>query len=251
MKWCALLLMAASVASAVSLDELLDRTSRAAVKETAIIASVACTENVVEVKLDTRNKPESQSKRSYDYFVLVDLSEGDLSVNESRIEQGKGKMNKQLLQSTGFALLSLVFHPFFQPSFTFSDGGIEKISGETWHKIGFQYRPGKRSPTLLRAGQREYPISWAGEAWVEEGTGRIGRIHASVVAQLDEIGIKSMDADVRYGPAEGLSDQSEWLPINAVVDLKTPHQHWRNTHSFSTFRKFEVSSTEQKQSKTK
>jgi hypothetical protein len=210
------------------------------------MASVACTETVAEVKVGIKNKPESQSHRVYDYFVLVDTADGDLSVNESRIEQGKGKSSKQLLQSTGFALLSLVFHPFFQQSFTFTDNGTETMEGRLWHKVDFLYRPGKRSPTLLRTGAREYPISWGGEAWIDEKTGRIGRIHARVAAQMDEIGIKSMEADVRYGPAQNLAPPVEWVPLEAVVDLQTNHQHWRNTHSFSSFRKFEVTSTEQK-----
>jgi hypothetical protein len=103
----------------------------------------------------------------------------------------------------------------------------------------------------LKTGAREYPISWAGEAWVDEQTGRVARIRANVVAQLDEIGIKSMEADVRYGPAENLGENAEWVPLDAVIDLRTPHQHWRNTHTFEDFRKFEVSTVEQKQGPSK
>ena len=232
-------------------DDLLAKTAHAATREVNFLSSVACTESVLEVKLDAKNKSESQSRRAFDYFVLVDLSEGDLSVNESRIEQGTTKEKKQLLQSTGFALLSLLFHPFFQTSFTFADGGVDQVAGVSWHKIEFQYRPGKRSPTLLRTGAREYPIAWEGEAWVNEETGRIGRIHANVAAQLEEIGIKSMQADVKYAEAESLGDSSEWVPTEAIVDLRTPHQHWRNRHTFSGFRKFEVSTEERKQTKSK
>ena len=93
--------------------------------------------------------------------------------------------------------------------------------------------------------------SVTGEAWVDEQTGRVARIRANVAAQLDEIGIKSMEADVRYGPAENFADESEWVPLDAVVDLRTPHQHWRNTHTFTSFRKFEVSTVEQKKSAPK
>jgi len=251
MRLCLWLLLFANTLLGATFDELMEKAARAATREATFLGSVACTESVVESKLDVRNKPESQSKRSYDYFALIDLSEGDLSVNESRIEQGKARTNKQLLQSTGFAMLSLIFHPFFQTSFTFSDDGTEHAGNVVWHKIGFQYRPGKRSPTLLRTGAREYPISWAGEAWVDEQTGRVARIHANVVAQLDEIGIKSMEANVRYGSAENLGENAEWVPLDAVVDLRTPHQHWRNTHTFGEFRKFEVSTVEQKKSSPK
>jgi hypothetical protein len=240
----------AIAAHAQNFDRILDRTSKAAEREVVYLASVACTESIIETKLGPKNKTESQSRHLFDYFVFVDTADGDFSVNESRIEQGKGGKNKQLLQSTGFALLALVFHPFFQQSFTMSDSGTESAGGREWRKISFQYRPGKRSPTLLRTGAREYPISWAGDAWVDEPSGRVGRIQAKVVAQLEEIGIKSMEADVHYGPAANLNQPAEWGPLAAVVDLQTPHQHWRNTHTFAQFRKFEVTS-EQKGTKTK
>jgi hypothetical protein len=240
-----------STAADLSFDRFLDRSSKAAERETAFLASVACTETVVETKIGIKNKPESQSRRVFDYFVLVDTAGGDLSVNESRIEQGKVKNSKQLLQSTGFALLSLIFHPCFQQSFTMTEEGMESMDKRVWHKVSFQYRPGKRSPTLLRTGAREYPISWEGEAWLDEKTGRVGRIRARVAAQLEEIGIKSMEADVRYGPAENLGSTTEWAPLEALVDLQTAHQHWRNTHTFSNFRKFEVDTTEQRSNKPK
>jgi hypothetical protein len=245
------ILMAVSIVSAATFDEVLDRTSKAAEREAAFLASVACTENLVETKLDAKNRSESKSSRLFDYFVLVDTAEGDLSVNESRIEQGKGKTNKQLLQSTGFATLALIFHPFFQQSFTMTDGGMETSEGKAWRKVWFQYRSGKRSPTLLRTGAREYPISWVGEAWVDEQTGRVGRIQARAAAQLDEIGIKSMGANVNYGPAENLGETAGWVPLEATLDLQTAHQHWRNTHTFSRFRKFEVTTLEQKAAKPK
>ena len=77
-----------STAADLSFDRFLDRSSKAAERETAFLASVACTETVVETKIGIKNKPESQSRRVFDYFVLVDTAGGDLSVNESRIEQG-------------------------------------------------------------------------------------------------------------------------------------------------------------------
>ena len=247
MKFGVIVLATTLIVRGASVDQLLDRTSRAAEREATFLASVACTESIVEAKLGPKNNNQSQSKRLFDYFVLVDTADGDLSVNESRIEQTKGgKGNKQLLQSTGFALLALIFHPFFQQSFTMTEGETESSDGRQWHKIMFQYRPGKRSPTLFRTGAREYGVSWAGYAWVDEPTGLIGRIHARADAQLDEIGIKTMEADVRYGPVGNLNDSTGWVPLEAVLDLQTGHQHWRNTHTFSKFRRFGVSAEEKR-----
>lgn len=240
-----LLVILGANAPAVTLDQILDRTATAAEQEVELLSSVTCAETVSETKLNGKEKIESERKRTFDYFVLVDTSDGDISVNESRIEQGKsGKESKPLLHSSGFALMMLVFHPLYQPSFQFTDEGPQAESGIEYRRIGFRYLPGKRSPTLLKAGEREYPLSWAGEALVEARTGRVRRVQAEVAAQLDEIGLKSLQVSVDYGVLPKNPDSAPWVPLKAEIDLRTPHQHWHNVHSFDQFKKFGIDTKE-------
>ncbi len=53
---------------------------------------------------------------------------------------------------------------------------------------------------MLRAGAREFPLAWKGEVLLDEVTGQVASIHASLGSQLEEIGLESLEADVRYGP---------------------------------------------------
>jgi hypothetical protein len=235
---------------AATLDQILDRSAKAAEDEINFLSSITCTESVVEAKLNQKDKIESERKRAFDYFVLVDTSDGDISVNESRIEDDKArKEGKPLVHSLGFALMMLIFHPLYQPSFQFSDAGSQIEAGSqgedgmVCRRIAFRYVAGKRSPTLLKAGAREYPLSWEGEALVDSRSGKVRRIEAQVVAQLEEIGLKSLQVSVDYGPPK-LPGVTDWAPIKAEVDLRTPHQHWHNTHSFAQFKRFSVDTTE-------
>jgi hypothetical protein len=233
-------------------QELLDLAARAAEREIADLSSVACTETVVETKLSQKEKTEERRRRTFDYLVLLDTDDGDLSVTESRIEQSGTKKTeaKPLLASTGFATLLLILHPYYQNSFEFSDLGLVEEGGRQWRRLGFEFRPGKRSPSVLRAGAREYPLAWKGEARLDPATGRVASIQASLGAQLEEIGLESLEANVRYGPPEvkdAARDSAEWLPLEAAIDLKTHHQHWRNVHTFGGYKHFDVTTTEKQE----
>ncbi len=210
--------------------------------------SVACTESVVETKENPKDKMEERRRQTFDYLVLMDTDDGDLAITESRVEQSGGKKTeaKPLLATTGFATLMLILHPYYQDSFEFSDLGVVEEGGREWRRLGFEFRPGKRSPSVLRAGAREYPLAWKGEARLDESTGQVASIHASLGSQLDEIGLEGLEATVRYGTADGRS-AGDWLPLEAVIDLRTHHQHWRNVHTFSGYKHFDVTTTEKRE----
>jgi len=233
-------------------QQVMDLAARAAERAIADLSSVACTETVVETKLNQKEKIEERRKRTFDYLVLLDTDDGDLSVTESRIEQGAEKKTEAqpLLASTGFATLGLILHPYYQNSFEFSDLGMVEEGGRQWRRLAFEFRPGRRSPSVLRAGAREYPLAWKGEVHLDPATGHVASIQASLGAQLEEIGLESLEASVRYGPPtlkDAPRDAAEWLPLEAIIDLKTHHQHWRNVHTFGGYKHFDVTTTEKQE----
>jgi hypothetical protein len=238
----------ATLGRPASLPELLDVAAKAAEREIAALSSVACTETVVETKVNQKDKTEERRRRTFDYLVLVDTDEGDLAVTESRVEQGRSKNTaaKPLLVSTGFATMILILHPYYQNSFEFSDLGLVEEGGRQWRRLGFEFRPGKRSPSILRAGAREYPLAWKGEVRLDEASGQVASIHASLGSQLEEIGLESLEANVRYRLQAG-QESAAWLPMEAVIDLKTRHQHWRNVHTFGSYKRFDVVTTEKQE----
>ncbi len=242
--FCTLL---ASTARGTEPDSL-RRAAASALREIAVLSTLACTEQVVESRFNEKQKLEEQRRHVFDYFVLVDTEDGGLGVTESRIEQStKNKKElKPLLASTGFATIMLILHPYYQNSFEFTDLGVHEDSGRTWRKIGFQFIPGKKSPSVLRVSTREYALSWTGELLMDEVEGHVGLVRAHLGAPLDDIGLRSLSTEVRYGPAQLVPAASEWVPLSAVVDLNSRRQHWRNTHTFTNYKRFEVSVTDKK-----
>lgn len=236
-----------AVGRAATLAGVLDIAAKSAEREIAALASVACTETVVETKVNPKDKTEERRRQTFDYLVLVDTDDGGLAVTESRVEQGKARSAapQPLLASTGFATMMLILHSYYQDSFEFSDLGLVQEDGRQWRRLGFEFLPGRRSPSVLRAGAREYPLAWKGEVLLDEATGHVASIRASLGSQLEEIGLESLEASVRYGPPAG-QESADWLPVEAVIDLKTHHQHWHNVHTFSAYKRFEVVTTEKR-----
>jgi hypothetical protein len=248
-----LLLMSASRASAApglaeTLDQLLDRTAGVVQGSLQQLSDVACTEVVSQDKLEKNNKVEYKEKSTFDYVLLVQSNAGEPTLVESRLpkEQAQHKRNLPLLVTNGFATLVLVFHPYYRGGFEFTVLGDEVANDRTYVKVSFRHIKGLRTTTALLVRGREYALDLEGVAWIDKDTGTVLRINARLKEPMDDIGLRAMQADVLYAPVtfQG-APQAYWLPSQAVIDVQSAHQHWRNLHRFTAYRQFstEVKST--------
>jgi len=211
-------------------------------------SNLKCTELVKQEKLRPDGKTERKEESSYDYLVILTNDGGELTLNESRMALRQVKTDRKntpMLLSNGFATMFLVFHPYYAESFRFRITGSAIDDNRTLVKVSFEHNPGTRSVAALALRGREYPLELSGEAWIDPQTGVITRIQATVGDTLQDIGLKSLQSEVEFSPAP-LHELSGtyWLPTLATVDVETPRQHWRNTHRFTDYRLFSVSTEE-------
>ncbi len=230
--------------------------SRASVQMAKLLdqfSNVKCTELVEQEKLRSDGKIEVKEQSTYDYLAIISNSGGELSLNESRVAVHAAKLEKKntpMLLSNGFATLFLVFHPLYADSFRFRIEGKAVNDGHNLIKISFEHIPGTRSPAALALRGREYPLELSGEASVDPENGAIARIQASVGDTLQDIGLKSLHSEVVFAPAPFRNlPETFWFPSVATVEVETPRQHWRNTHRFTDYKQFSVSTEESVTSK--
>jgi hypothetical protein len=235
-----------------NLDELLSRTSREVSSFVEQFSEVKCTEHVLQEKLGEHNKVERKAESAFDYLVILTNTGGELGLNESRVavhQTALGNRKKEvapLLVSNGFATLFLIFHPYYSGSFHFAAVGSEVIAGKPLAKIHFDHVPNSKSVVALAVRGREYPLELSGTAWIDPETGAIARINAGVDGGIEDIGMKSLRSEVEYVPVRfGQQLSAYWFPRQATVEVETPRQHWRNTHTFFDYQKFSVSTEEQ------
>jgi hypothetical protein len=243
---------AAPDANPANLDDLLSRASAQVARLVDQFSNVQCTEHVEQAKLRADGKLETREQSTFNYLVLLTDNGGDLSLQESRIavHEAKGaKKNTPMLLSNGFATLFLVFHPLYSGSFHFTSAGSESLNGHAVQKVLFEHLPGMRSPAALALRGREYPLELSGTAWIDVETGAIAKIEAGVGDTLVDVGLKSLQSEIEFAPTRFHDvKQTYWLPVLASVEVETPRQHWRNTHRFSDYKEFSVT-TEEKDKK--
>jgi hypothetical protein len=226
------------------LDPLLDRT--AAVVEASLVqlSDVACKETVSQTKFGKNGKVEYQEDSLFDYVVLFQSTSGEPLMVESRLaKEGPSKpKNIPLLITNGFSTLLLIFHPFYAGGFQFADLGEETVDGRVYIKVHFQHVKGLRSTTALLLSGREYPLDLQGTALVDKASGIILKINAALESPMEDVGLRSFQSEVQYAPVEfqGAS-QAYWLPTTAIIDVESVHQHWRNSHRFTAYHRFDTS----------
>lgn len=243
----AFLLFASALRAAepVSADaQLLERTGERVKRFWDQLSSVASTENVLQEKLNPKGKVILNNRVKYDYLITLRWDNGGMLVDESRLQLGqtaKKAPQGTLLTTQGFATLLMVFHPQFQASYAFTMQGAEEAGGRKLQRIGFVARNGAASPAVLAIKNRDYPILWEGTAWVDAQLAIVTRMEAHWKEPPTEIGLQQLSSEVQYAaiPFKGQRDPF-WLPTTAKIEVKTEHQHWRNTHEFSGHRLFSV-----------
>ena len=240
------MVVAAPNASPVNLEDLLSRTSTHVTRLVDQFSNVQCIEQVEQEKFRADGKVERKEESTFNYLILLSDDGGDLNLQESRIavhEAKADKRNTSMLLSNGFATLFLVFHPAYIGSFHFTDAGPDSLNGQTLEKIAFEHVAGMRSPAALALRGREYPLELSGTAWIDPSTGAIAKIEAGIGETLTDVGLKSLKSEIEFIPQKfGLN--SYWLPSLASIDVETPRQHWHNTHRFTDYKAFSVSSEE-------
>jgi hypothetical protein len=236
------------VASELSLDTVLDKTGKRVEQLLERFSEVTCTEVVSQTKLGPSGKVASQTKATFDTLIILQLTDDDISIEESRLEQGKpvkGKnTEKSLLVTNGFSVFLMVFHPYFRSSFEFELGDTNDFGGQRMQIVHFQQVRGKRSPSALQLRGRDYPLEWQGEAWVDPRTGYVARMTATLKTSLEDVGLKSLSSEVVYQPVTFVgAGETQWLPSVAMIEAVSLRQHWKNTHQFSNYRLFSVSTS--------
>jgi hypothetical protein len=237
--------------TADKLPSLLQRTGEQMSEYVVRFSDVRCSEKVIQEKYRSngRDKIDLKEESSYDYLVILSNNGGELSLSESRLpvhEAKADKKNRSMLVSNGFATLFLVFHPLYANSFEFHVAGDEVIDGHRLTKVAFRHIRGTRTPAALALRGREYPLELSGTAWIDTETAAIARISGGVENTMADVGLNTLHTDVMFAPFHFKDlEKTYWFPSRAVVEVETPRQHWRNTHEFTNYKRFSVSTEEQ------
>jgi len=204
-------------------------------------ANVVCTENVTQATIGKNGKVDYREDSVFDYQMQANTNSGSLRLVETRDTRKAAFRDsaRTLLITNGFTSMLLIVHPDYEASYTFEPAGKETIDGVIFAKINFKPVPGALSPAGFQLRGKSYPMPLAGTIWIEEQTGAVSKLIASVDTSLSDLGLQSMRSEIHYATVHFRDpEESYWMPISAVIDVETPRQHWRNTHRFAGYKRF-------------
>ena len=229
------------------LDPLLDRMAAVVGKSLTEYSDFTCKETVTQSKFGKNGKVEYKENSLFDYLVLFQSTSGEPIMVESRLakEGSRKPRHIPLLLTNGFSTMLLIFHPYYAGDYQFTDLGEESVDGRVCVKVHFTHVKGLHSTAALLLNGREYPLDLQGTVLVDKASGTILKINAALESPMDDVGLRSLEAEVQYAPVrfQGFP-QAYWLPMQAAIDVKSTHQHWRNLHQFTAYRHFETSAKE-------
>jgi len=232
----------AKSATDTQLTGLLDHIGQQVEKFWNYFSSVTCTEKVTQAKLGDKGKVLFEQRETFDYLILLQSFGTDISVDESRVEKARSgsKGNASLLDTNGFSIFALVFHPLYQSHYQFRQLLDDSVEGRHLLCIAFQQVTRDHPLSVLRVREREYPLEWRGRAWIDPASFAVVRIEAGLGDSMVDMGLLRLDADVTYSDIHFSGSAEYWLPVRAVVEAETKRQHWRNTHQFADYKRFSV-----------
>lgn len=206
-------------------------------------SDVTCKESVTQIVLNGSGHSIYRENSAFDYQFQVTSASGTFKFNETRETRNPAYRDpaRTLLVTTGFASLLLVAHPMYEASYVFEPAGDETIGGVSYTKIHYSPVPGASSPASLRLRGKNYPLPMSGTLWIEPQSGAIVKLEAIVDSSMKDLGLTGMRSEVHYAlhtfhdPAESM-----WIAESATIEVETPHQHWRNLHRFSDYKRFNV-----------
>ena len=148
--------------------------------------------------------------------------------------------------TSGFASVSLLFHPKYQSQAAFRYLGRQKVNGRVAYLVAFAQRPAKAQFTgSFKSGNTVMTTFSQGLAWIDSETYQIIRLRSDLLKPLQELNLERETTEIAYGEFH-FKDKAAgiWVPQRVTVTVDWNGRHLRNEHRYSEFKLFQVEANE-------
>jgi hypothetical protein len=187
------------------------------------------------------------------YILLAKREKWGLGLTEYRAKPGGKNADLQAppagsMRTKGFASASLVFHPICQEDIRYRYLGRQKIDGQEMFVLAFAQQPEKAKMIgmVIVDGVAE-PALVQGIAWADATDYQIIRMRTDLLRPLSKLRLSRQTTQIQYVEVH-FKDAPDglWLPQVVTVTVEWKGKTFRNSHTYSNFKRFNVA-TEEKQ----
>ena len=154
----------------------------------------------------------------------------------------------RFMVTQGFAAASLHFHPTFRRGCKFRYLGRQSVDGHDDFILAFAQRP-ETAEVLesFRIGQVGTVVLIQGLAWVDASTYQIRRLRTDLLKPLPLIHLDRQTTDISFKEVSFTDVKSDlWLPRQVAVTVDWNGRIYRNWHTYSDFKLFNVDARQKK-----
>ena len=209
----------------------------------------AAVEDLFHERLDNYGIPIRKENRKYDYVAIIsEPRTGILNIDEFRSDEFALGGYPDQIETRGFAVLALVFHPHRQNEFEMTCEGLGDWRGQATWLMHFRQRSDRpKQMQAFNVGDRSYSIGLKGRAWISADKFQIVRIEAEIADPIPEIQLLSEHQVVEYGPVPfPRKNTNLWLPKTAEIYLDFRKRHYHRRHSFDHYMLYSVDTEEKR-----
>lgn len=230
-------------------EQVLEESGRRVEELVRDVERFAAVEDLFHERLDDYGIPISKENRKYDYVATIsEPRRGIINVDEFRSDEFALGGYPDHIDTRGFAVLALVFHPHRQEEFEMKCEGLGDWRGQATWLVHFRQRSDR--PNHMHAyniSGRTYSVGLKGRAWISADKFQIVRIEAENTDPMPEIQLLSEHEVVEYGPVPfPMKNTNLWLPKTAELYFDFRKRHYHRRHSFDHYMLYSVDTEEKR-----
>jgi len=152
------------------------------------------------------------------------------------------------MRTKGFASASVVFHPLCQGDARYRYLGRQQIDGRDTFVLAFAQQPEKAKMVgLIIVNGVSEPALVQGVAWVDAQNYEILRMRTDLLKPLSKVRLSRQTTVIHYDEIHFKDTPAGlWLPKEVVVTVDFKGHTFRNSHTYSNFKHFNVAAEEKR-----
>ena len=214
------------------------------------LPDVAAREEIVLERLDWSGSILEKELEEFNYLDIVKATPTGNRLDEYRTDSKGRRTEPTPLEggfvTVGFASITDIFHPGYQPDSTFRYLGEQDQHGRTMKVVYFSQIPGKARPEeTIHSPARTVDVLVQGVAWIDAASCQVVRMRTGIAFPQDDPYLKGVTTDSRFAEVRFTNNaRAVWLPAEVTVTIDWYGQQFRNFHRYSGYKLFRVSSVE-------
>jgi hypothetical protein len=213
------------------------------------IGDLIADEDVTQEKLNADGKVKAKQRIQDNYLIFHHGYEwganAEYRMDDKGTRLGPIGLSQGYLVTSGHALSCIEFSTVAQPQSRFRYLGDEKLGSRQSYVLAFGQQPGVATffATMRGTGGADVDLLTQGILWVDKNNFRILRMRSDLLAPNKEIRLDRLTTDITFGEVrlrEVLNPL--WLPSDVDVYMEIAKEKYRNTHRYTNYRRYRVSS---------